>query len=262
MLVDTRVGRLFVEVVGEGPEVFFWHSFVCDGGMWRPVIDRLSATHRCINIDAPGHGRSSPLRRGFTLDECAEAGVEVMDALGAKRAAWAGLSWGGMVGMRIAARKPERISGLALFDTSARPERRAAKLAEYRALSLAVTLLGPAPFLAQQAVPSFFSPVNVRERPWMIEDFVAKLVRMDRASLVFAANAVLFERDDVTSELGHIRARTVVAIGEHDVATPREESEHLAAHVPGATLVVIPRAGHLSALEQPDDAARIVRSIL
>lgn len=262
MLVETRVGRLFVETVGEGPDVVFWHSLLCDGGMWRSVIDRLAGSFRCINVDGPGHGRSSPMRRGFTMDECVDAGVEVLDAMKLGRPAWVGLSWGGMVGMRLAARHPARVRALGLFDTSARPEMRREKLVQYRALAIAETLLGPAPFIARAAIPSFFSPLTVRERPWMIEEFVSKLVRMDRQSVGFGVDAVLFKRGDVTDELPRITARTLVAIGEHDVACPMEETDHLVAHVPNAERATIPRAGHLTALEQPEIVATLLRSIL
>src|SRR5688500_4791150 len=133
MLVETKVGRLFVETVGEGPEVFLWHSLLCDGGMWREQVAALRDQFRLINVDAPGHGRSGPIRRGFTLGDCVDAAVQVMDATGAKRPGFAGLSWGGMVAMRLALRHPERVAALALLDTSARSEMLEKKL-KYRVL--------------------------------------------------------------------------------------------------------------------------------
>src|SRR5688572_14109075 len=134
MLVETpRCGRLFVDVRGEGPPIVLWHSVLCDGGMWSSIPDELARTHRVINVDGPGHGRSSKVG-AYTLDDCVDAALAVLDACGAKSAIWCGLSWGGMVGMRLALRAPERLRGLVLIDTNADKEV-PRKLPSYRALA-------------------------------------------------------------------------------------------------------------------------------
>src|SRR5690606_28893825 len=102
MLVDTRLGKLFVEVRGEGTPLCLWHSLLCDGGMWRHQVPALAERYRVINIDAPGHGRSATVRAPFSLDDCVDAAITILDALEVEAAHWAGLSWGGMVALRLA----------------------------------------------------------------------------------------------------------------------------------------------------------------
>lgn len=254
MLVDTCVGRLFVEVVGEGEDVLLWHSLLCDGSMWRPQIRLLSDRYRFINVDGPGHGRSQPLRRGYSLWDCAEAAREVLDAVGVERAGFAGLSWGGMVGMRLAMRYPTRVRALALCDTNARRDP-PWKLGAYGVLAAVERLFGPLEPLVRVLVPIYFSPVTVRTKPELVADFLERVTRMDAAALAFAVDAVLFSRDDVTDDLARISAPTLVLVGEDDRATPVGESEHLVRHIRGARLVRIPDAGHLSSLEQPSFVA-------
>jgi pimeloyl-ACP methyl ester carboxylesterase len=251
MLIETCVGRLFVERVGQGPDVVLWPSLMTDGAMWRPQVDALRERYRFTIIDPPGHGRSQALRRPYTLDDCAVGAAQVMAACELARAGWAGLSWGGMVGMRLAARQPAKIAALALLDTSARRDR-PAKLASYRLLATVERVVGPARALGAVLRPVMFGRDTLRERPELAEAFLDKLVRMDRVALACAVEAVMFSRRDVTSELSRITAPTLVLVGDQDVATPPREAEHLAAHIPGAELVRIPRAGHLATLEQPE----------
>jgi len=251
MLVETRVGRLYVEVVGKGPEVVLWHSLLCDGGMWREQVDALSDRFRFVNVDGPGHGRSAPMRRGFSLDDCVTAGVQVMDAVGVERAAWCGLSWGGMVGMRLAVQHPDRLAALVLMDTSARRER-AAKRPGYLVLATIACTIGPVRPLGRVLAPIFFSDRARRDQPELVERVVSELSRMDPASIAHAADAVVFDRDDVSDRLSTIEAPTLVVVGEDDGATPPAEARLLAERIPRAELLTVPDASHLSALERPD----------
>jgi 3-oxoadipate enol-lactonase len=252
VLIETRVGRLYVEERGEGDPVILWHSLLCDGGMWRFQLPALAARYRAINIDGPGHGRSAPIRRAFTLEDCAEAGCEVMDALGVDKAHWIGLSWGGMTGMRLALARPERIRSLALLDTSADPESRR-KLPAYRAMELVAKTLGAGtPILRPRMEKIFFAKRTRENHPQFIDDFFDHAARMDAASIPFALDAVIFERKTITDRIAKISAPSIVMVGNEDRATPPERSRTIAARIPGAELVEIPDAGHLSALEQPD----------
>ena len=107
MLVETRrCGRLFVDVQGEGPPIVLWHSVLCSGAMWSTIPAELARSHRVIGIDGPGHGRSSPVRASYTLDDNVDAALAGLDACGVRRAVWCGLSWGGLVGRRRALRAP------------------------------------------------------------------------------------------------------------------------------------------------------------
>ena len=248
MLVDTNCGRLFVEVTGEGPDVVLWHSLLCDGGMWRAQAEALRERCRVINIDGPGHGRSAPTRTPYTMDDCVRAALTVLDEVGAERPIWCGLSWGGMVGMRLAARHPERVRALVLMDTSAQAEDRK-KIPSYKVMATISRTIGPPRFLAGRIVPIMFGRPDAH--PDAVERFVDHLLHMDPASLGHAVDAVIFERDDVSGELGRIDVPTLVMVGDRDTATPPSKSEHLANLIPHARLVRIPDAGHLATLEEP-----------
>ncbi len=251
MLVETRCGRLFVEVRGNGAPVVLWHSLLCDGGMWTGQLAALAARHRVISIDAPGHGRSSPITRPFSLEDCVDALFDVLDAARASQASLVGLSWGGMVGMRAALRRPDRIRSLALLDTNADAESRE-KLPSYRVMSMVARRFGAVPLLLDRLEPIFFSPRTRIERPSVVRDFRERLGAMDPASIGHAVDAVIFQRRDIRAQLGRIRCPTLVVCGIDDLATPVARSEDIVQAIPGAALALVPQAGHLSAWERPD----------
>lgn len=253
MLVETRCGRLFVEEHGsdlEGTPVVLWPSLLTDGGMWRAQIEALEGRARVLVIDPPGHGRSSVVTAPYTMDDCVDAALAVLDAAKIARCRWAGLSWGGMVGMRLAFRAPERVEKLALLDTNADAETRE-KLPKYRLLTLLARAFGPAPFILDRTVPIYFSASSRAERPEIVQRFRQHVAGMDKGSLLAALDAVMFTRRDVRPELHRITAKTLVMVGTEDVATPEARSVDISSRIASARLVRIPRAGHLSAWEQP-----------
>jgi 3-oxoadipate enol-lactonase len=256
MLIETeRCGRLFVEVRGKdrGPTLCFWHSLLSEGGSWTPMIRGLEARYRIVNIDAPGHGRSGPVSERYSMDDSVDAAIAVLDALSIDRCVWIGLSWGGMVGMRLALRVPERLQGLVLFDTSAHRESRR-KLPSYFAMAAIARRIGATPRLLDRIVPLMLSQTTRDGRPEIVSQFRERLAAMDPASIGHAVDAVIFRREDMRSKLPSIRVPTLVICGEEDVATPPSRSEAIASGIRGAQLRRIRGAAHLSAWEDPSAA--------
>ena len=257
MMIDTTCGRMSVDVAGDGPDVLLWPSLLCDGSMWRYQLPALSARHRVISVDPPGHGRSEPVPRAYTLDDCVTAALTIMDALGVARTTWCGLSWGGMVGMRVAARFPERVNALVLADCSARVAPALDRL-KYGLLAGIARRYGVSDLLARVVMRIMFHAPSAH--PEAVSQAVAVAKRLDRASLGRAVDAVLLHRNDVSDAVRRIAVPTLVVVGEHDRATPVAESEHIARLVPRSHFLKLPHAGHLSALEAPDRfTAELVR---
>lgn len=260
MRVRTNLGELYVEDVGQGPPVVLWHSFLHHGGMWKQQIESLRARHRVLCIDAPGHGRSPVVRRAFDLDDCARAVTEILDARSVDRAAFAGLSWGGMVAIALAAMAPARVSSLALFDTSARREPRI-KLARYFALGAVFRTIGAVPALSRQIVPIMFSEQTRRENPKLVEEWLAYVGALDGESVWQALRCIMLRRERL-ADLARVRVPTMVVVGEHDVAQPRVEAQAIAAAIPGARLEIVRGAGHLTAVERPREVSALLASFL
>lgn len=253
--VATRLGRWFYDERGRGrtgdPALVLLHSYLCDRSMWRHQVPRLAELGRVLVFDGPGHGRSE-VPSPFTLEDHADVLAEVLLRLEAPRVVILGLSWGGMVGMRMALGRPHQVAGLALLDTSARREGPWAR-AKYAGLLPVGRFLGVPPFLSQREIePLMFGPLTLRTRPDLVEDFRRTLSGFPRDGIAVAGRAVVVERSDISDRLATLRTPTLVLCGRDDRATVPAESELLVARIPDARVTWIENAGHLSALEAPD----------
>jgi 3-oxoadipate enol-lactonase len=176
----------------------------------------------------------------------------VLDAREVERVALVGLSWGGMVAMAAALRAPERLRAIVAMDTSGRREPLGNRL-KYLAMGAITREVGTIPALLDRVEPLFYSEHTRKERrAELVEPWRSYVARMDRDSIWHALHCII-ERRDITEELRRVRVPTMVIVGAEDIAQPPRESEHIAAAIPGARLVVIPGAAHLSAEERPDE---------
>lgn len=252
--VSTRIGRWFYEErngAGQGPAIVCLHGLLFDGGMWRHQLAPLAALGRVIVFDGPGHGKSEvpPL---FTLTEHADALADALAELGVDSAVLVGLSWGGMLAMRFAVRHPTRTRGLALLDTSAEREPPMLRV-RFRAFAAFHQYVGmPYRAYERDIAPRMFCRRTRERDPELVRQIGHTLLGFNRLGVARAAMAVVVNRTDVLTSLSDVACPTLVLCGRDDRATPLAKSEHIAARIPGAQLVVIEGAGHLSPLEQPD----------
>ena len=258
--VSTRVGSLAVEETGSGPPVILWPSLFTDRSMWRHQRAALEERYRLLLVDPPGHGDSGPPRDDYDLDDCATAAVEVLDAFDVRRATWVGLSWGGMTAMRAAIHRPKRVRAMALFDTSADREPTRQRLADM-VMAAVYRRLGLTGFLERAIRPLMIGETSEKVRPEVMDEVAAHVRGLEREAVLAAVRAII-HRDSIVADLPRVACPTLVAVGEEDRSTPPRFARAIAAGIPGAGLHVIPEAGHLSALEAPDEVNRLLGPFL
>ena len=259
--VSTAVGRLYVDDRGGGPPVVLWPSLLSDGTLFQHQKDDLARDHRVLTIDPPGHGRSEAAGFAYTLDDCAFAVVEILDAFGIERPVLGGLSWGGMTAMRVALRAPERVKALALLDTSADSESWKV-LPQYRVMLEVFKRWGPIAPLVPAISKKMFCRETLETKRALPAELFARLEGFDRAGVCEAVECVIFSRRSILDALPAIRVPALVACGAEDASTPPFRSERIARKLPDARLEKIPGAGHLSAIEQPLTVNRLLRELL
>lgn len=225
--------------------------------MWRAQVAALRDRFRCVTWDHRGQGRSAvPPGRSVTIERCHEDAVALIERLGLAPCHFVGLSMGGFVGMRLAARRPELVRTLTLLDTSADPEP-PENVPRYRRLNLVARMFGVG-VVASRVMPILFGrtflddPARAGERA----EWLARL-KQNRRSIHKAVTGVI-ERDGVHDELQRVRAPTLVAVGEEDVATVPAKAERIQAAIAGARLARIPRAGHSAPIENPERVNRLL----
>jgi pimeloyl-ACP methyl ester carboxylesterase len=237
------------EVQGDGPAVLLGHSLLFDGRMWDAVVPTLARSYRVYNIDARAHRHSTTTGR-FTLEDLADDWLALLDHEGIDRALLVGLSMGGMTAMRLALRAPHRVAAMALLDTSADPEPPVERRM-YRAIAELQRLVRIGPLIDAIVARRMFGATTRRDRPDVVARGIA-IVRDKEPRALYPGVRAVVDRGSIAKHLKSIHTPTLVIVGDEDLATPPVRSERIAARIPGAELIRIPGAGHLSAMEQPE----------
>lgn len=260
-MATARAGDVifWFEERGAGEPVLFLHGLTWDHTMWDAQVESLASDYRCIALDFIGHGRTPDIDHDYSFWDLASYVARFLDELGVPSAHVVGLSMGGMTAMRLALRHPARVRSLALLDTDAGAED-AARAAGYHQLAEGVVAQGWEPFADQVAAILFGQPFL--ESPQNREMVRAKFAANPRESIARRALRCVTQRDDIRGQLGQITVPTTVIVGELDIATPPEKSEAIAAAIPGARLVRISGAGHMSPLEAPEAVTAALREHL
>lgn len=237
----------YAQTGGGSPTLVLVHGAGGTHGTWTRQLPGLADAARVIALDLPGHGASSGAGCRLVSDY-ARVVRDFIGALGGAPVVLGGHSMGGAITQTVALEAPELLRGIVLVGTAARLK----VFAELLEL-LQTDYPGAVDFVARHGwSPS--SPQDLREG-------VRRTTLEVRQAVTFgdytACNA--FELRD---RVGRIRLPALVVVGEEDVLTPPRFSEFLAAEIPGARLVGIPRAGHYVSLEQPDAVNRAMRTFL
>lgn len=244
--------RLYYEDTGEGEQtILFSHGLLWDGRMFAPQVAALSERFRCVTYDHRGQGRSDvPPESSIPMDLLYADAVALIGALDLAPCHFVGLSMGGFVGMRVAARSPELLRSLVLLETSARPEP-SENIRKYQALTWVTRLLGPG-VVADQVMPIMFGRSFLEDPDRAAERERWRAILSGNRKDIHKAVTGVIQRDGIENELGSIPHPTLVMVGHEDVATTPDRSEAIADAIPDAKLVRIPDAGHSSTIENPD----------
>jgi len=260
-LTINGVSFYYEDTGGPGPAIVFSHGLLMSSRMFAAQMDAFKGRYRCVAYDHRGQGQSSdPGGRAHDMDTCYRDAVAVIEGLDARPCHFVGLSMGGFVGMRLAARRPDLLYSLTLLETSAEPEP-AENVPRYRMMSLVAGWLGTR-FVVDRVMPILFGqsfladPARAAQRAsWRAE--IASRPR----TIVRAVRGVI-ERQGVMEEITSIRLPTLVAVGDEDVATPPPKARRIHEHIAGSRLARIAAAGHSSPVEQPAEVTQVLSDFL
>ena len=217
------------------PTLILLPGMACDAALWRHQQADLAAAAPGALVVADVHGRADSLPAMAAQLLAEQAGDLLL----------AGCSLGGMLALEVARQAPQRVRGLALLGTTARPD--TPELRTLRTNAIAEFEAGRAePLLRANALFAFHASHQAR----LVDDYLAMVLRAGTPALVRQNRAVM-ARADLRPTLGAITCPTLVVGGADDLLTPPDCSREIAAAIPSAQLQLLAECGHMLTWEQP-----------
>ncbi|MGR3713779.1 MAG: alpha/beta fold hydrolase [Shimia sp.] len=251
----------YTDTGGEGDAVVFSHGLLHHGGMFAAQVAHLKDHFRVITFDHRGQGQSGVTEDGYDMDTLSEDAAALITHLGLAPCHFVGLSMGGFVGMRLAARKPELLRTLTLLNTSAEAEP-ASNRPKYNLMNFCARWLGLGSVVGG-AMQSMFGQTFLKD-PARVEEkaFWRNSMKSGNRIGVTRSVSAVFSRDGCEALLGQIDLPVGIGAGEEDVATVPAKSEAIHAAIQGAQLTVFKGAGHSSTIETPDQVNALIDETL
>lgn len=232
--------------VGSGLPVVLIHGFPFSRKMWQLQLRALSASYRIIAPDLRGFGGSAGAPEG--LERLADDVHALVEYLQLPPIVLGGFSMGGYVAFRYLARHADRVRALLLLDTRPEPDGAEARDRRFAGIER-IQSEGPAGFL-DDFVKLMVAPRTLETRPEVVTE-VRRLMDGAKVEALTGGLRAMADRPDSAPLLPQIAVPTLIVVGEEDKATPVDSARKMAAAIPGAHLVIIPGAGHVSNIEQP-----------
>jgi pimeloyl-ACP methyl ester carboxylesterase len=219
--------KLWYAAFGQGEPVILLHGGLANATYWGSQVRALKSQYRVIVMDSRGHGRSTRNAELFGYDLMASDVIALMDFLKLKKAAIVGWSDGAIIGLDIAQRHPERLTKLFAFAANSDPS-------------------GVADIAGSPVFNAFIARAEkeyeaLSPTPTEYKQFLAEITKMWETQPNWTAD-----------DLKKISVPTWIVDADHDEAIKRENTEFMAANIPGAGLLLQPAVSHFSFLQDPE----------
>ena len=249
--------RVACREAGAGVPLLLLHGGMSDSREWHRQLAALSDTWRVVAWDAPGCGGSDDAPAGWLLDDFAGAVVGLASELGLGRLHLCGVSFGAGLALAVAARAPELVRSLTLVSGYAgwAGSLPAEEVRTRLRLALAAAEDPPEPRLEDGR--AFTGPDPA---PEVLEE-VLEIAR-DARPATYAVLGRAFAAADLRAVLPGLHVPVLVVRGEADTRAPAPVAEALTSAIPGATMIALPRVGHLVHQEAPEALERVLRPFL
>lgn len=248
--IITSIGKISVHIKehtsGKLP-VIFLHGIYFDHHLWDKEVEAIK-DRTAISIDMPLHGDSREnIRPDWTLNDCANMLIEILDSLQISRIIAIGHSWGSMTILRAAHKHPERFESIGLCNMSFL----AATKKQKTTLGLQHSMLVLRNFYTKQSAKSMFGKTSLKENPSLINQLKRPMSILSNRQIKQIDKAVMMNADDATYLIETLKVKAIALKGEEDfVPTP-----------PNIETIIV-KSGHVSPLERPLEISNFVSRLI
>lgn len=255
--LENQGAKIYWDEQGSGDPLLLIMGLSYPSYMWHRTRPSLARRYRTIALDNRGVGQSDAPPGVYSIALMASDAAAVLDAAGVRDAHIFGVSMGGMIAQEFVLQYPDRVRSLILGCTT--PGGPNAVLGDPAALQI-LWREGMSPEEAKEAIiPYIYDAATPRE---LIDEDMAIRMTWYPSPQGYAGQLQGVIGWESYTRLAQITAPTLVIHGESDRLIPPANARLIAGRIPGATLVLIPRASHIFSTDQPDIAATAIEEFL
>ncbi len=249
--METTINNLQVYTSGDknNPSIIFVHGFPYDHTMWDNQVGVLKVNYYCVTYDIRGLGKSYVGDGQYTMEAFVWDLYSIIDELKLIKPTLVGLSMGGYIAFRAIEKEQDKFGSLILCDTRTESDNNEGKIKRSNAINQ-INIDGVEAFV-NDFVPGCFHPKTIEKSSEMYESILADCKKQNAVGVKGALIAML-SRGDTTKSLKNIKIPTLVLCGRKDALTPPEIMEGIAKKIKKSKFVVVPKAGHMIPLENPE----------
>lgn len=241
----------------DAPALLLLNSLASDHRMWDGQVPLLTRRYRVIRMDTRGHGRSEAPEGDYDFPTLVGDAAAVLDAAGAARATVMGLSLGGMTALGLGIYQAARVDRIVCCDARADAPEPFVRSWEDR---LAALRTGGMAALLPGTIERWLHPAFRAAHPGEVERVSAMILATPPAG--YAGCVAALKRLDYLRDLHRIPVPTLFVCGAEDMAAPPATMRDMAARIPGARFVEVPRAAHLPNMDNAEGFAEAVSGFL
>lgn len=245
------INSLVVEDIGKenAQAIVFVHGFPFDRWMWHNQVKVLQKKYRCITYDVRGLGESYVGDGQYTMEAFLFDLFSIINELKLVKPVLCGLSMGGYISLRAVEKDQEKFRGLILCNTKADADDDNGKLVRAAKINQ-INTEGLDKFIEGFVIP-LFSEDAPKQKKKLVHEVVERTKHNNNPVGVKGSLLAMVSRTDTNKFLKKIKIPTLVISGSFDKLTPPIKMRDMAAKIKGSDFAIVPRAGHLTPLENP-----------
>ena len=254
------IDRIAVDDEGDGPVVVCVHGLGGSSNTFTPLLPAL-ARHRVVRIDLPGSARSQRVEGPLSIEGFVDAVLRVCTRLGVTRAHWVGHSLGTIVVQHVAVMQPKAVASVALFGPLIAPPDAARAAMKVRAAKAREGVAGMHEITTGLLNAAISADTRAR-LPVAVAFVRESLMRQDADAYARSCEALA---DAQAAAVEKIEAPVLLVTGDEDGVAPPQAVRAMADRLHGAKstkVVVLPRCGHWTPIERPEECQRELREFL
>lgn len=252
-IINANEIDLYYEVHGEGEPLLLIMGLSLDSRSWYRTVPALSEQYKVIIFDNRGVGQSSKPQTPYSIELMAEDARAVLDAAGVETAHVYGISMGGMIAQRLAAKYPERIKSLILGCTTSGGANHVQPGADVSMLMLSRASSTATPEeMAWATAPILYSQSFIDNHREMVAEDIARRIENPILPYAYMLQLQACLAHDTYDLIDQIKVPTLVIHGDEDKLVPYENGVTLAKKIPNVEFLTVPGAGHIYVTEARD----------